>query len=167
MWKSDKCRTFKRLPDGFFAAGSGLGFGFANQPARSKGDVGGSGQRSEMKWLHIAYIRCKGRVIPVIKGTTSQEEPPLGRHYLSIKAPNISRGDNLSDRRAESLNAKLRWAIAVEVEVLTQAHRKLRPELRRCQREELGSLEPRLALCAGGLEVRVVRNRQDLLERGL
>ncbi len=53
MCRSDKCRTFRRLPEGFFAAGSGLGFGFANQLVKSRGDVGGRGQSPERKWLQI------------------------------------------------------------------------------------------------------------------
>ena len=54
--KSNRCSTLRRFPLGFFGGGSGLGFGFANQPVRLSGVVGGRAQREhefEIKFVHI------------------------------------------------------------------------------------------------------------------
>lgn len=53
MCRSDKWTTLRRSPLCFFGAGRGLGFGFANHPFKSRGEVGGKGHKPPKKFWQI------------------------------------------------------------------------------------------------------------------
>ena len=91
-WKSEICKTFCRCPLGCFGGGRGFGFGFANQPVKLRGEVGGMGHNLLMKFVQ-RYFGSQGmnKFAIIVKS----------KPYLAIKSSHISIGKYLSDCRTQ------------------------------------------------------------------
>ena len=169
MWRSERCKTLRRLPDGFLGAGSGSGLGLANHPVRFSGVVAGSGQRPEMKCWQSICSRAKNSSISTRPRSADQQASNArARTDLPVEPSDVRVRDDLGDDRAERLDAELRRAVAVEAKVLAEPDRERGALLRRCHREELARLERGLAaLAVVRPEHRVACDGEHLRERGL
>ena len=104
--------------------------------------------------------------------TRDQQHEPQTRRlwqtpHLSIKSPDICIRDDLRDWRSERKEPEPRRTVAVEVEVLAEAHGERGPFVWRGHREELAHLEGRLASRAVvGAEQGVARDGENLGKRG-
>ena len=131
------CKTLSLLPLGFFRAGSGLGFGLANQPVRFNGDTGGRGQTPTKFWQSICV-------------TADQPSIVAARHrsgtHLSIEPTDVCVRNDLRDHRPEPKDAEFRVAVAVEVEAVAERDGECGADLGRSHRDKLADLERSLAL---------------------